>query len=278
VIGRPIKAKVNNSKKFQIWKGMAERPPNRFQQSVNPNLAVMFDKSDSEESRPRQGKRTRQPTARFVDEISSPLKAQYAAMKKRKVQRRNVHIEEMKRQDRVARLGLSEPDLSDSQTQPAKRVRTELERQGNNGPTASRLLTSSSRMVDEVDRSSSSEVAARPTTSSSHVIDEVEVSNPSGVVLRNSTSSSRMVDKIVDISRPPDGPSGMSSPTGVVLQNNTSSSRMVDEIVDISRPPSGMSSPTGVSSRMVDEIMDISRLPKDHQVQYFQSYGSGTSK
>jgi len=56
------------------------------------------------------------------------------------------------------------------------------------------------------------------------------------VVLRNDTLSSRMVDEIVDISRPPDGSSGVSNPTEVFLRNNTSSSRMVDEIVDISRP------------------------------------------
>jgi len=116
---------------------MAERPPNRFQKNPRPNLEAMFERSDSEESRPRQGKRIRQPTARFVDEISPQLKAQYAAMNKRRIQRRNTRIEELKTQDRV-RIARS-----------SRQSESELGSQGNNGPTSSRLITSSSRMVED---------------------------------------------------------------------------------------------------------------------------------
>jgi len=104
---------------------MAERPPNRFQKNQQP--IVEYESSESEESRPI---RTRQPTARYVDEVSLPQRARYAAIRKKKIQRCNTQIEELKRQDRAARLGLSEPDLSDSQTQTAKRVRTDLGSQG----------------------------------------------------------------------------------------------------------------------------------------------------
>jgi len=82
---------------------MADRPSNRFQKNPRTNLEDMFERSDSEESRPRQGKRIRQPTARFVDEISPQLKAQYAAMNKRRIQRRNTRIEELKSLDRAAK-------------------------------------------------------------------------------------------------------------------------------------------------------------------------------
>jgi len=61
---------------------MADRLPNRFQK--NPaNLEDLFQSSESEEST-------------------------------RPVQRRNTQMEELKRQDRAARLGLSEPDLSEA--------------------------------------------------------------------------------------------------------------------------------------------------------------------
>jgi len=56
--------------------------------------------------------------------------AKYAANRKKKIQRRNSQLVEMKNQDRAAMLGLSESVLSDSQIQPAKLVRTDLGNQG----------------------------------------------------------------------------------------------------------------------------------------------------
>jgi len=135
---------------------MAERPPNRFQKKQQP-IIEYESRSDSEESRPV---RTRQPTARYVDQISPPQRARNLAKKRKRVQQRQSQLEELKRQDRAARLDLSEPDSSDSQTQPAKRVLTNLEIQGavNNleDPTHSndlgslRFTNSYNRMVDEI--------------------------------------------------------------------------------------------------------------------------------
>jgi len=97
---------------------MAERPPNRFQKNPRPDLEDLLQSSESEEStRPI---RRRQQTARYVDEVSPQQVAKYKAIRKKKIQWRTSQLVEMKNQDRAARLGLTEPDLSDSQIQPAK--------------------------------------------------------------------------------------------------------------------------------------------------------------
>ena len=79
---------------------MAERPPNRF--NKNPaNLEELDESSESEESiRPI---RARQPTARYVDDISPQQVAKYKAIRRRKIQRRTSQLVEMKREDQAAR-------------------------------------------------------------------------------------------------------------------------------------------------------------------------------
>ena len=118
---------------------MADKPPNRFQKNNRPDLEDLLQSSESEESiRPV---RTRQPTARYVDEVSPQQVGKYKAIKRKKVQKRTSQLVEMKREDEAVRRRLSEPDLSDSQTQSTKRVRTDLDK-------ALRPTTSSYQPVD----------------------------------------------------------------------------------------------------------------------------------
>jgi hypothetical protein len=79
---------------------MAERPPNRFNKKP-ANLEDLLQSSDSEDSVESEESirpvRSRQKTARYVDEVSPQQVAKYKASKRRKIQRRTSSWRRLKR-------------------------------------------------------------------------------------------------------------------------------------------------------------------------------------